>query len=480
MKLPAAFRMVVVSCPACGRQNIVDVRKARAAGGPRCGSCAGVLPSRWPRALVGGLLTAAVVGASLGLVAWAAWTDASRARLTSRTAELIGLGRAAEAVPHLPPVPRTSSGDPLPRTGAPLVLARRVAAALAAPVLEVDADAAASPERVADAALAADRLVSEHADLLPEIVDLLDAPGRRLADRRRALEALAAASEKAAAARRADDLGAVAQAVRTLLAAMSSSSPEVHDDLERRGAELVNGATLQVARESLRAKKPKDAVSLLAQRAAALRPRARAAVARRDVEPPPADLQPSEALQLVRTALDGHDAAALAAAVQLRADETWPAPLAASLEEHVTAACRALASVDAARARAAPPAARAELLLEAMTCDEVLPRPFLAEARRAVAAARLAAARDGDDVAAAVDAWLPLPGAERSQALAVLACLAEMRGDAGLAIRAWSALDAAELAKSFDCRGSLGDPPLLPPPSLEYPLLPPPLSTGGT
>ena len=135
-------------------------------------------------------------------------------------------------------------------------------------------------------------------------------------------------------------------------------------------------------------------------------------------------------------------------------------------------ACQALASLGAERAaEAIDPEVRAQALLAAMTCDEVLPRDFLAAGRAALAETLVEAARRGGSLEDALLAWNDVASPRRDRDLAALGCLAEARGAHATAVVAWSRITSPQalglLARCRDEPVEAMPPPTLP--ALAYP-----------
>jgi hypothetical protein len=156
---------------------------------------------------------------------------------------------------------------------------------------------------------------------------------------------------------------------------------------------------------------------------------------------------PAERLFALEEALRLRDLEALRRGVRVRPDATWPADAAARLEDELPRTCRALASLAAeSAASAAEPGDRLGLLLEAVTCDEVLPPPFVEQARAAIAWERVAWAEAGGRLPSPSE----LLGDEHL--LARLACAADEAGRPDLVRAALRGLEGPDaLAAGLGC-----------------------------
>jgi hypothetical protein len=365
---------------------------------------------------------------------------------------------------------------------------------MAAPVLAVDALGRPSDEQLKTAVTTADRLLVVHSEDLPELASVLEAPLSRLQQQRLSRE-LAAPAFAAASVRPPD-----AKAMRQAVEAAERRASDAPAAVRRLVAELCREATDQgaiaMARQLARDGRPAQARKLLRRRAAErdeqalpasapATPAPAVGVALASAAAVQADMDmsqrsPAEQLRFARKALVSRDLADLRGVVTLRAGEGWPADLARAMDDHVHAACEAVASLEATAASAeARPGERARLWLEALTCDEVLPPPFVEAARTQAAAGFLAAALAGGDVEPAAAAWSALPETpERDQALATLALLSESRGLPSRALDLWSVVDSEAvftqaLAQPEPAAALAALPPLeTTPPAVAYPYMP--------
>jgi hypothetical protein len=471
--LPLAFQLVVVPCPACGKRNAVDRRRVSATGWPACGGCGGVLPRRWPKATIAVATLGPLLLAATALIVVQAVAPLREKRRVAEVRSLLDQGRAPEAAARL---------GPPPHVGSEADLALDVARGLALPVVTVEADDAATPEGIEKALATGDRLVAIHASSLPEVVGVLDPALQRLQRRRQAAELLEPAWD--VALRRPADTKAVRAAVDEALARARSVSAAVHALARRRAEPVLDAAAIGAARERARQGRMKAARQALLERRAARDPAGRAAdppALGPEDEPSSRPLAPEPQLRLIRDALVVKDVSVLRTVLAVRATDDWPEDLAQALDAHVRAACLAVASIDAERAAAEERAGRrADIWLEALTCDELLPAGFLDAARRARAVALLEASREGGPAArAAASSWSAQPGgADRDAALGELACRLEEEGDPGRALDLFALVgEDAALRRALPCAGAelaaaLTEPAARPAPTLPYPYLP--------
>ncbi len=425
---PSGLYQMLVRCSRCEARNVVDIRR-QGLRQARCGRCGEPLPRRLPAPL----LLLAVTGLLVVFGLTHLGIDAVRKRQEvahrARAERLIEEGRASEAV-SLVPRQRTPGSE-----GG--LLARRVAESLAAPVLAADRDAAAGPFTVEEAVGLGDELIEKHESDLPELLQVLDEPLRRLQARRIAFEIL----EPARALAEADppDLARVDRALADATMVALEAPPDVAAAVELLAPGIRGRAALALARRVV-TKRPEEARQIL-NRAAQRMPvrESRAAVA----EDSHGDMPEGtlvERVASIERAVAARDAASLSRLVHARAEASWPDAAHVEMDAAVRRACEALASLQSeAASRAWDPAERASLLLSAMTCDEILPRAFLRDARAAVAETLTEAARRGGDLDQALDAWVGIASPRRDRDLAALGCLAEARGAHAAAVRAWAA-----------------------------------------
>ncbi|MEM7244531.1 MAG: hypothetical protein AAF533_04270 [Acidobacteriota bacterium] len=439
------WRRMVVRCPACARRNAIDplasVRRR-----PTCGACKEPLPR-----LSGlGWLVVIAVPTVLLVVALAlvqAQRERSRDDRAQRAAELARSGEIAEALAILP------SGDDGAVTPARLAIAD----AIAAPVLAV-ADAESTDLAVVEeAAAAGDRQLSTHGVALPELMERLDEPVRRLQRRRDALRLLEPLREVSADPTRGWD-EARAQADRATRQARSASPGVlglvdglVEDELDHFA--LTRAGHLIDENDDLR-----GAWKLLALREAGASRRVQQRLASETLDTPilpePAEGSPDELL----SALAELDASAspeqLSSLVQVRPGPDWSIEQERALTEVLTRACGLLGDRGVTSAREATTATeRADALLLAMTCDQLLPEDFLRACRRQLVLTRLERARTDGAWRAAWQATSSLEGVDRDEALALLACAATEANWPSLALVAWTERSGDGLDDALACAG---------------------------
>ena len=370
-------------------------------------------------------------------------------------------GRAAEAVRLLPEPRMAASEDGQ--------LARRVARALVEPVLAADADPSSGRATVEEAVALGDELVEKYEKGLPELLEVVDDPLRHLQARRVAFDLVEDAEGLSEAPM--PDLARIDRALEAGAVAALDSPPDIAAAVEVLSHGIRARAVLSRARAVVE-KRPEEARALLVKAAQRLPP---AQPSGRHDPPPPDEPDTAPLLTQVgriREAVRSRDLDALGAAVRARPDSSWEPDAREELDRELRRACQALGSLSAEKAaQEIDPEARAARLIAGMTCDEVLPRDFLAASRAALAETLVEAARRGGSLEDALLAWENVQSPRRDRDLAALACLAEARGASVTAVLAWSRVGSpAALALLARC----GDEPVeaMPPPtlpSLDYP-----------
>lgn len=465
MSISNGLLQLLVRCPRCDGRNAVDLRKQGLARRARCGRCGEPLPRRLPAPLL--LLIVASLVITAGLVHFG--VDAMRARQATHrradVARLLDEGRPADAV-RLLPSPRSSSSE----DGQ---LARRVAQALAAPVLAAAADPGSGRATVEAAVDLGDGLLEEYEKSLPELLVIVDQPLRRLIARLVAFDLVEPAREIGVSD--APDLPKLERALEAAAVRALDSPPDVAAAVEDLSHGIRARAVLVRAR-ALVARKPDAALQLLQATAQRLPPPVASGVLR------PADRQadssPAGTLlaqkTVIQSAIESRDMEALARSVQASPESEWSDAEREDLDRDVRHACLALASLGAEQAAAeSDPTRRASLLLTSMTCDEILPKEFLAEGRVALAESLLEAARRGGAFGDALLALDDVAVAQRNAGLVSLACAAEERGAHAAAVLAWSRVTSAQalqrMARCADEPPAARGPVTVP--ALDYPSL---------
>jgi len=462
VNIPTSLVQVLARCPRCESRNVVDLRKSGLLKHARCGRCGEPLPRRLPMALVGLLVGVVVVvlgGSHLVITAVRSHTASSR---QARIQSLINEGRAGEAVELLDDARLPSSEDG--------ILAMQVARSLAEPVLRADRHPAAGSAELDDAYRLGDKLILAHEDDLPELLKVLDEPLRRLQARRVAHDLLAVA--RAHSKQDPPDMAKVDSALAAAAVMAADAPPDVATAVEVLSLGIRADAVLRRVRRALPGR-PAEARALLRKTAA----RVPTPSASLNVDPPepPKEVQAmgfGEQVAFVRDAVVRKDEAALWSIISLRPQASWDAAQRAELDAVMARACRALASLEVDEAsRAWDPQDRAQRLLRAMTCDEVVPADFVVSARGALAEALTEVARRGGSVEAAISSWSSTFTPQHDRALAALGCLAEARGEPGLAVLAWANVRSDDaLALVVDCSAeplAAWPPPTTP--RLDYP-----------
>lgn len=456
---------LLVTCPRCDARNAVDVRKQGIARRARCGRCGEPLPRRLPAPLTLLLVAAVIVVAGLTQFAVGAVREHGAQDRRARIERLMAEGRAAEAVSLLPEDRTPSSQDG--------VLARRVARALGEPVLAAERDATTGPAAAEAAIDVGDRLVEQHHEDLPELLELLDEPLRRLQARRTALDILSVAIAHADDV--VPDLAHVESALQAATVAALDAPPDVAAAVDDLTPAIRARAALARAR-SLVLRRPEEARQVLARTAQRLRlPDLKPPAAPRDGDD---DARPfAERIASLRATVESRDEEALVAAVRLRPEPSWSVAQRDEMDAEVRRACVALAAAASSRAaREWDPQARADALLRATTCDEVLPREFLAASRVALAETLAEAARRGGSLEDALRAWDGVASPRRDGALAAIGCMAEARGEPVIAVLAFSRVaSSSALATLATCAQEQVE--ALPPPDI--PTIGPVTGPGG-
>lgn len=456
--VPSALRLVLVSCAGCGRRNKTDFWLRLRGRRARCGSCGRTLPLRVPFPLLLAVVVASVLIASLGL---GLQRVASERRARSVLEQALAEARASRVDEALA---LTRDLDPAGD--------RDVRSLLIASVvrdLERALEPGTSPALVESAHRRADDLVAGHGESWPDLVRALEPITTRLRSRREVSQLVAPL--RAAATEGGADLEAFSARLMRAEREARRLGDEAARTFSLEAAPAWDEAVLTAARASARAGRMQAARASL-DSPGPLGPSAKAVAGppRRSSESPGPTGKAEDLLATLRAASRDRDLEGLRWGVRLRAEPAWSTDQAGQLERELPTACRALASLAADRARdAAEPETRLALLLDAVTCDELLPSAFLARAHAAIARERVARAEGGGP-------WPDPQSLGGDESLLVrLACAADSAGRPGLtrsALRASST--PSGLAAGLSCDRWTTEPIESEPaawPALDYPSL---------
>ncbi len=418
-----------------------------------CGSCGVVLPWRLPTPLAVASVALAALLLAVGLQVAGARSERRELESESRAMAAARAGQVEETLALLGSLEESR--------------ARPIRQALLSRLVSEFSSVAGEETAVVVAHGRADRLIATHGESWPALVEALEPVVARLRVQREVARLLVPLRSEAGQA------GLDLDAYEARLRAAGTEARRLGDlaarELSRGVRPAWDEAVVSLARSEARAGRVLAAGGILervfplpaSRDAIAVRPLREGAV---PVGSPQAQISALEDAHLARD-LDG-----LRLGVRARAGLAWPADSVSRLERALPVACRALASLAAEAAREAEePERRVELLLDAVTCDELLPPSFLVEARAAIAEGRIVVAERGGILPP------PVSVGGRGDWLVRLSCAAQAAGSFSVAREALRLVESEGALEAGLACGSWEAPELRTVratwPALDYPRL---------